>query len=115
MKSQLVVVTIAISTLGLAVYAEQQVDAAIVARIKMEAFQHSRVMDTLSELTDLYGARLRGSPAYGAAADWVKQRLTEWGLERVSFEPGGFPGPGWQVKRFSVEMTEPQYFHAIAQ
>ena len=65
--------------------------------------------------TDVYGARLRGSPESAAAADWVKQRLIEWGFEQVTFEPGGFPGPGWQVKRFTVEMTEPAYLHAIAQ
>jgi len=77
--------------------ADERVDEAIVARIKSEAFQHSRVMDTLSELTDVYGARLRGSPGYAAAAEWVKQRLTDWGFDRVAFEPGGFPGPGWQL------------------
>jgi carboxypeptidase Q len=115
MKSPRVVAAIAISALATGVNAGQQVDEAIVARIKTEAFQHSRVMDTLSELTDVYGARLRGSPEYAAAADWVKQRLTEWGFEQVTFEPGGFPGPGWQVKRFTVEMTEPAYLHAIAQ
>jgi carboxypeptidase Q len=114
MKSHLAVTT-AIVTLGLGAYADQQVDEAIVARIKMEAFQHSRVMDTLSELTDVYGGRLRGSPAYAAAADWAKQKLIDWGFERVSFEPGGFPGPGWQVTRFSVEMTEPGYLHVLAQ
>ena len=115
MKSPLVVAAIAISTLAVGADAGEPVDEAIVARIKTEAFQHSRVMDTLSELTDVYGARLRGSPGYAAAADWVKQRLIEWGFEKVTFEPGGFPGPGWQVRRFNVEMTEPAYLHAIAQ
>jgi len=101
--------------LVLTVRAADQVDEAVVARIKMEAFQHSRVMETLSELTDLHGARLRGSPGYAAAADWARQRLVDWGLPRVAFEPGGFPGPGWQVRRFSVEMTEPMYLRPAAQ
>ena len=48
--------------------ADDRVDEAMVTRIKMEAFQHSRVMDTLAEMTDVYGARLRGSPAYAAAS-----------------------------------------------
>ena len=95
--------------------ADDRVDEAMVTRIKMEAFQHSRVMDTLAELTDVYGGRLRGSPAYAAAADWARQRLSDWGLANVTFEPGGFPGPGWQARRFSVEMTRPAYLHAIAQ
>ena len=115
MTSRFAVVTTVFVALTLGVSAEQPVDDAMVARIKTEAFQHSQVMDTLSELTDVFGARLRGSPAYAAAADWARQRLSDWGLERVSFEPGGFPGPGWQVTRFSVEMTEPQYLHVIAQ
>ena len=99
----------------LPLFADEVVDEQMVARFKIEGFQHSQVMDTLGELTDVYGARLRGSPSYAAAADWAKQRLTTWGLEHVAFEPGGFPGPGWAVKRFSVEMTAPQYLHVIAQ
>ena len=114
MKPHLAVVTV-IAALAVGVSADERVDEAIVARIKTEAFQHSRVMETLSEVTDVYGARLRGSPGYAAAADWVKQRLIDWGFEHVAFEPGGFPGPGWQVTRFSVEMMEPQYLHVIAQ
>jgi len=94
MKSHIAIATAVVAALAIGVHAQEQVDEAIVARIKMEAFQHSRVMETLSELTDVYGARLRGSPAYAAAADWVKQRLSDWGFERVTFEPGGFTGPG---------------------
>ena len=116
MKSHFATAAIVVSALAVAgVSADERVDEAIVARIKMEAFQRSRVMETLTELTDVYGARLRGSPGYAAAADWAKQRLTDWGFERVAFEPGGFPGPGWQIKRFSVEMMEPQYAQVIAQ
>ena len=91
------------------------VDEQVVARIKIEAFQHSQVMATATELTDVFGARLRGSPAYSAAADWARQRLTSWGLSNVAFEPGGYAGSGWSVRRFNVEMTAPQYLHVIAQ
>jgi len=115
MKSHTAVATLLVAALAISVHADDQVDEAIVARIKMEAFQRSRIVETLSELTDVYGARLRGSPAYAAAADWVKQRLSDWGFDRVAFEPGGFTGPGWRVRRFSVEMIEPQYLHVTAQ
>ena len=98
----------------LSVRADEPVDEAMVAKFKIEGFQHSRVMQTLTELTDTFGGRLRGSPTYAAAADWAKQRLNAFGIDRVTFEPGGFPGPGWAVKRFSVEMTEPQYLNVIA-
>jgi len=104
-----------LGALGATIQGETQIDDAIVARIKAEAFQRSHVMTTLAELTDMFSPRLRGSPAYAAAADWVKQRLTEWRFDRVWFEPGGFPGPGWRTTRFTVEMTSPIYLHAIAQ
>src|SRR4051812_41704723 len=104
MRSTMAMLVSALLLLTLSVHADEPVDAAIVARIKAEASQRSRIMETLSELTDVYGARLRGSPAYAAAADWAKQRLGEWGIERVTFEPGGFSGPGWTLRRFSVEM-----------
>ena len=47
-------------------------------------------MATAAELTDVFGARLRGSPAYAAAADWARQQLASWGLSNVAFEPGGY-------------------------
>src|SRR4030095_153863 len=73
MRYQLAVLNL-VDAPALGVRADEQVDETIVARLKMEACQHSRVMDTLSELTDVYGARLRGSPGYGAAAAWGKHR-----------------------------------------
>jgi carboxypeptidase Q len=100
--------------LTLSLRADESVDEAMIARFKIEGFQHSRVMETLAELTDTFGGRLRGSPSYAAAADWARQRLNAFGIDKVAFEPGGFPGPGWTVKRFSVEMTDPQYLNVIA-
>jgi hypothetical protein len=100
--------------LTLPIRADETVDEAMIARFKIEGFQHSRVMETLTDLTDSFGGRLRGSPSYAAAADWAKQRLNEFGLERVAFEPGGFPGPGWELKRFNIEMTAPQYLRVSA-
>src|SRR5262245_56313854 len=100
--------------LTLPLRADESVDEAVVAKFKVQGFQHPKVMETLAELTDTFGGRLRGSPSYAAAADWARQRLNAFGIDKVAFEPGGFPGPGWTVKRFSVEMTEPQYLNAIA-
>ena len=114
MRWHSVAMVAAVLALSLPIGADETVDDAMIARFKIEGFQHSRVMETLTELTDTFGGRLRGSPSYAAAADWAKQRLNEFGIERVAFEPGGFPGPGWVLKRFSVEMTAPQYLNVIA-
>ena len=39
----------------------ERVDETVIAAIKLEGFQHSQVMDTLSWLSDVYGPRLTGS------------------------------------------------------
>jgi hypothetical protein len=115
MKPRLFNAAVILMALTIGIGGSEIVDEQVVARIKMEAFQRSQVMAVVTELTDVFGARLRGSPSYAAAADWARQRLAMWGLSNVRFEPGGYTGPGWSVKRFNVEMTEPQYLHVIAQ
>src|SRR5262245_55938868 len=94
--------------------AQEPVDQSVIARIKTEGFQNSQVMETMFYLTDVYGPRLRGSPNYKAAAEWVVKTLNDWGLSKVQLEPGGFNGRGWSINRFNVEMLEPQYQHLIA-
>lgn len=54
MKSHIALATVLVAAIAFGVHAEEQVDEAIVARIKMEAFQHSRIMETLTELTDVF-------------------------------------------------------------
>ena len=48
MKSHIAIATVLVAAIAIGVHAEEQVDEAIVARIKMEAFQHSRIMETLT-------------------------------------------------------------------
>jgi len=93
---------------------QERVDDQVVARIKMEGFQHSQVLDTLSYLTDVHGPRLKSSPGYKAAGEWARERMTRWGLANASLEPGGFTGRSWVLQRFSVEMIEPRYERLIA-
>jgi carboxypeptidase Q len=52
-------------------------------------------MNTLRELTDGYGGRLTGSPAYQHAADWAAAKFRSYGIDNVRME--AFPIPsGWQ-------------------
>jgi hypothetical protein len=95
--------------LRLSAAAEERVDEEMIARIKMEAFQSSRVMDTVEHLTDVYGPRLTGSPNLEAASLWARDRLTSWGLADSRLEAWGRFGRGWSIERFSVEMTAPSY------
>jgi carboxypeptidase Q len=84
-------------------------DLAIVGRIKTEAFDNSRVMETLGYLTDVYGPRLSGSPEFREAADWAVKRLESYGVENVRLEKWGPFGRSWSLKQSSVEMLEPRY------
>lgn len=93
---------------------KDRVDLSVVQRIKAEAFDHSKVMDTLSMLTDRYGPRLTGSSEAQEAGEWAVSRLKEYGLHNVHMEPWGPFGRSWELQEYSVEMIEPRYSHLRA-
>src|SRR5438132_9164446 len=74
---------------------QEKVDLDAIYKIKDEGLNRSQVMDTLSYLSDVYGARLTGSPQIKAAADWTKRKLAEWELVNVNLESWGPFGRGW--------------------
>ena len=92
-------------------FAQENIDTDVVVRIKEEAYQHSQVMETLSYLTDVYGPRLSGSPAYYEAAVWTKQRLEGWGIENVRFDSYDDDLRGWEAESYSIEMITPRYMN----
>ena len=96
-------------TLVVSVFAADSVDLAAVSRIKAEAFEHSKVMEHLQYLTDIYGPRLTASPEFKEAADWAVKRLQEYGLENVHMEKWGPFGRSWTLEKFSLEMLQPRY------
>jgi carboxypeptidase Q len=93
--------------------AQGPVDEKVIAQIKIEGFQHSAVMETLSWLTDVHGPRLTGSPQLRAAGEWARAELTKWGLANAALETYGAIGRGWTLERYSIEMTAPQYMRLI--
>ena len=99
----------AIGLIPLLLLAEENVDLSIVNRIKAEAFENSKAMDTMFYLTDVHGPRLAGSPGYKEAGDWVVSRLKEYGLTNVQEEKWGPFGRGWASKHFEAHMIDPQY------
>jgi carboxypeptidase Q len=87
--------------------ADEPIDHAMNARIIQEEHANSQVMRTLHYLTDVYGPRLTGSPAYKEAADWAVRQMTEWGLANAHLEPWDFGHPGWTNERHSAFVTSP--------
>src|SRR5215475_10840036 len=80
----------------------EKVDLDAIYKIKDEGLNRSQVMTTLSYLSDVYGARLTGSPQIKAAAEWAKKKLNEWELVNVHLEKWGPFGRGWSNEKFSV-------------
>jgi len=85
--------------------AQERVDLPAIHRLKQEALNNSKVMDTLFQITEMVGARVTGSPAHKAAAEYAVKRLQEHGsvakLEKWEF------GRGWSFSHFDMHMTEP--------
>ena len=67
------------------------------------------VPEIYSYITDVTGARPTGSNAHKQAADYMRAKLAEWGLANSHLEPFQF-GRGWDLQKFSLELTAPRYF-----
>ncbi len=94
--------------------AEEAVDLEMITRIKQEGFDNSQVMETLGQLTDVFGPRLTGSPELKAASQWSRDKLSEWGLKESRLESWGTFGKGWSLEKFSASMTKPRFVPLIA-
>src|SRR5215813_921700 len=81
---------------------QEKVDLDAIYKIKDEGINRSQVMDTVSYLTDVYGARLTGSPQIKAAAEWAKKKLSEWEVINVNLEQWGPFGRGWTNDKFTA-------------
>ncbi len=85
----------------------------VIARIRDEGMNHSRVMETLSTLSDVIGPRLTGSPNLKRANEWTRDELQRFGLTNAHLEAWGPFGRGWSLKRFSAQVVEPQTIPVI--
>ncbi|HEY7161828.1 MAG TPA: M28 family peptidase, partial [Acidobacteriota bacterium] len=86
-----------------------EVDLAVIHRIKQEAFQNGKVMDHLFYLTDVNGPRLTGSPGFQSAAEWVVKEIQGWGISNARLESWGQFGRSWSFQKLSSNMIKPAY------
>lgn len=93
---------------------EEKIDLDMVQKIRNEGLNHSQVMEIAYSLTDASGPRLMQSPGYFRAANWAKNKFTEWGLEDAQLEPWGTWGKGWELQKFYLSLTSPYYKPLIA-
>lgn len=83
----------------------EKIDTVMINKIKVEGLNNSKVMETMSWLTDVYGPRLTWSPEYKKAGEWAKSELEKIGLSNVHFEKWGPMGKGWTLKKFSANIV----------
>jgi hypothetical protein len=88
--------------------AQERADEAMIAKIRAEAYERGKVLDTFDQLANVIGPRLTNSPAHKRAVQWTADTLKSWGLSNVHTEGWDF-GRGWTLERFSIEMLEPRY------
>lgn len=86
----------------------------IIDRIRDEGMNRSQVMQTLSYLTDVIGARVTGSPNMKRANEWTRETLAKWGLQNAKLEPWGPFGRGWELKDFKATIVSPYTIPVIA-
>ncbi len=104
---RLLAISIALLALTLTTGAQPSVDPATIGRIRQEALQRSQVMDHAWWLSEVYGPRVSGTPAFAAASEWAMKRFNEWGLANVHQERFRY-GQGWVIEKFSAQLLQPQ-------
>jgi len=99
--------SVALLIVTLTTAAQAPVDPVTIGRIRQEAMQGSQVMDHAWWLSEVYGPRVSGTPAFAAASEWAMKRFTEWGLSNVHQERFRY-GQGWVIEKFSAQLLQPQ-------
>jgi len=114
-KSRLLWAVLALTLILIpASFSQEKADVGMVNRIWEEGVNRSKIMETLSYLTDVIGPRIPGSPAMKKACEWAKGKFTEWGMANAAVEPCGEFGLGWANEYISVHLVEPTYASLLA-
>jgi hypothetical protein len=87
----------------------------VIEKIKAEGMgDNSKVMETLSYLTNVIGGRLTNSPNMKRANEWTRDTMAKWGMQNAHLEAWGPFGRGWSLEEFSAQVVEPQTLPLIA-
>lgn len=100
---------IAVFSMAFAFTPSNLVDWAMVARIREEGLQHSKVMEYESYIVDVLGARLTLSRDMQRAQAWALEEMKKMGLSQVNSEPYMDYGVTWDNEFVSAHMLEPDY------
>jgi len=93
---------------------QENVDQAMMKKIREEGLKNSKLMEIAFNLTDKSGNRLTNSEGYTRAANYAKETLTGWGIQNATIDPWGEFGKGWDLKKMYLAMTAPYYKPLLA-
>jgi carboxypeptidase Q len=106
-------IAVLVLTTSGAVFGQIAADRETLAKIRTEGMEHSQAVAVFDTLTTTIGPRLTASPAQKRASEYVRDRLSAYGVSNVHLEPWRF-GRGWTLEGLTVEMIEPRYLPLIA-
>ncbi|HEY3286080.1 MAG TPA: M20/M25/M40 family metallo-hydrolase [Gemmatimonadaceae bacterium] len=106
---RIAILALLLGTTAAAAGGPASVDWAMVAKIREEGLQRSRVMDLESYMTDVLGARLTMSRDMQRAQQWASAEMTRIGLVNVAFEPFMDYGVTWDNEYVSLHLLAPDY------
>ena len=89
-----------------AIYAPSTEQEASARKLAGSILVGGHAFDYLRDLTDTYGARLTGSPAYALAAAWAAESFKRAGVDSVRFEEVTIPH-GWERRDASARLVAP--------
>ena len=88
----------------------ENVDLAMIYKIKQEGLKNSSIEDLAFWLTDFVGPRLTASTGYTRGNEWAKKKMEEFGFQNVRIEAAkDFPRGGWDNLKTYAAMTAPYY------
>lgn len=96
------------------IHAQENVDMAMMQKIRDEEKNNSQVTMLAHNITDVCGPRLTNSPGYNCALAWITQTCKTWGLQNAGREAWGEFGKGWKNNEISLAMKQPYYENVIA-
>jgi hypothetical protein len=85
----------------------------MLAKIRDEGMNRSHAYAMMDTIATVFGPRLTAGPAYMRAANWSRDKFASWGLANSHLESWPF-GRGWELQKFSLEMTAPRYFPVLS-
>ena len=95
---------------GVALIAQDRVDLAMVARIRAEATERSKVLETFNYITNVTGARPTGQPRAQAGRRLRARASSPSGAWRTRASSRLSSAAAGSCEKFSLELTAPRYF-----